>query len=90
MMIGRKILVIGCPGAGKSTFARKLRDKTGLPLYYLDMLLHNSDRSAVSRGRFFPLRPGFFARLLLFSGSLLPAYRPAALILFASVNTLSS
>ena len=25
--------------AGKSTFARKLRDKTGLPLYYLDMPL---------------------------------------------------
>lgn len=52
VMIGRKILVIGCPGAGKSTFARKLRDKTGLPLYYLDMLFHNSDRSTVSRETF--------------------------------------
>lgn len=32
----KKIIVIGCPGAGKSTFARKLRDITGLPLYYLE------------------------------------------------------
>lgn len=45
----RKILVIGSPGAGKSTFARKLRDKTGLPLWYLDQLFHNPDRTTVSR-----------------------------------------
>lgn len=44
----RKILVIGSPGSGKSTFARKLRDKTGLPLYYLDIMYHNSDRTTVS------------------------------------------
>ena len=44
----RKILIIGCPGSGKSTFARKLRDKTGLPLYYLDMIYHNTDRTTVS------------------------------------------
>ncbi|MBD9018719.1 MAG: adenylate kinase, partial [Coprococcus comes] len=25
----KKVLILGCPGAGKSTFARKLRDKTG-------------------------------------------------------------
>ena len=48
----RKILVIGSPGAGKSTFSRKLRDKTGLPLYYLDMIFHNPDRTTVSRGDF--------------------------------------
>ena len=35
-----KIIVIGCPGAGKSTFARRLRDETGLPLYYLDLLVY--------------------------------------------------
>lgn len=28
------------PGSGKSTFARKLRDKSGLPLFYLDMIKH--------------------------------------------------
>lgn len=33
----QKVIVIGSPGAGKSVFARKLREKTGLPLYYLDL-----------------------------------------------------
>ncbi len=47
-----RILVIGCPGAGKSTFARALRDKTGLPLHYLDMLWHRPDGSHVSRPEF--------------------------------------
>ena len=47
-----RILVIGSPGAGKSTFSRKLRDKTGLPLYYLDMIFHHSDRTTVSREEF--------------------------------------
>ena len=50
--MGRRILVIGSPGSGKSTFARKLRDLTGLPLCYLDMLFHNPDRTAVSREEF--------------------------------------
>ena len=45
----RRILVIGSPGSGKSTFARKLNLKTGLPLYYLDMIFHNPDRTTVSR-----------------------------------------
>lgn len=45
----RRILIIGSPGSGKSTFARKLWDKTGLPLYYLDMIFHNPDRTTVSR-----------------------------------------
>ena len=47
-----KILVIGCPGSGKSTFARKIRDKIGLPLYYLDQLWHKSDKTTVSREEF--------------------------------------
>lgn len=48
----RRAIAIGSPGAGKSTFARKLRDKTGLPLYYLDMLWHRPDRTTVSREEF--------------------------------------
>ena len=48
----KKVLVIGSPGAGKSTFARKLRDKTGLSLYYLDMLWHKPDRTTVSKEEF--------------------------------------
>lgn len=51
-MMQHRILVIGSPGAGKSTFSRKLRDKTGLPLYYLDMLFHNPDRTTVSQAEF--------------------------------------
>ena len=47
-----KVIVIGSPGAGKSTFARKLRDKTGIPLYYLDMLWHKPDRTNISRETF--------------------------------------
>lgn len=47
-----KVIVIGCPGAGKSTFARRLRDRTGLPLYYLDLLWHKPDRTNVSQEEF--------------------------------------
>ncbi|WRS27145.1 adenylate kinase [Oscillospiraceae bacterium MB08-C2-2] len=48
----RKIIVIGSPGAGKSMFARKLRDETGFPLYYLDMLWHKSDQTNISQEKF--------------------------------------
>ena len=48
----QKILVIGCSGAGKSTFARRLRDSTGLPLYYLDRLWHKPDRTHITREEF--------------------------------------
>lgn len=47
-----KVLIIGSPGAGKSTFARKLRDVTGLPLYYLDMLWHKPDGTTISQETF--------------------------------------
>lgn len=48
----KRVIVIGCPGAGKSTFARKLRDKTGLPLFFLDRIWHLPDRTTVSREEF--------------------------------------
>lgn len=48
----KKVLVIGCPGAGKSVFSRKLRDRAGLPLYYLDMIWHRPDRTTISREAF--------------------------------------
>ena len=50
--MGNKIIVIGSPGAGKSTFARKLRDKTGLPLYCLDMIWHKPDKTNITREEF--------------------------------------
>jgi len=48
----KRIIVIGSPGSGKSTFARRLRDQTGFPLYYLDMIFHKPDRTTVSREEF--------------------------------------
>ena len=44
----RKVIVIGSPGAGKSTFSRQLHRLTGLPLYHLDLLWHKPDRTNVS------------------------------------------
>lgn len=44
----KRVIVIGSPGAGKSTFARRLRDISGLPLYYLDMIWHKPDGTNVS------------------------------------------
>ena len=48
----KRVIVIGCPGAGKSTFSRKLATKTGLPLHYLDMIWHKPDRTVVGREEF--------------------------------------
>ena len=45
----QKVIVIGCPGSGKTTFAEKLRDKIGFPLYYLDAIWHKPDRTHISR-----------------------------------------
>lgn len=45
----QKVIIIGCPGSGKSTFARALHEKSGLPLYHLDMMYWNADRTVVSR-----------------------------------------
>ena len=47
-----KVIVIGCPGSGKSTFARALQKKTGLPLYYLDMMYWNADKTTVPKDIF--------------------------------------
>ena len=48
----KRIIVIGSPGAGKSTFARQLRDITGLPLYYLDIIWHLPDRTTITKDEF--------------------------------------
>lgn len=48
-----KVIVIGCPGAGKSTFSRELNKITGLPLYHLDLLNWNSDKTTVGKEVFY-------------------------------------
>ena len=48
----KRVIVIGCPGAGKSTFARQVQKKTGLPLYHLDMIWHKPDKTNISREEF--------------------------------------
>lgn len=48
----KKVIVIGCPGSGKSTFSRKLQAQTGLPLFHLDMMYWNSDKTTVGKSVF--------------------------------------
>ena len=48
----KKVIILGCPGCGKSIFSIKLQEKTGLPLIHLDNVWWNSDRTHVSRGEF--------------------------------------
>ena len=48
----KRIIVIGCPGSGKSTVSRALHTKTGIPLYHLDMMYWNEDKTTVERSVF--------------------------------------
>ena len=48
----KKIIIVGCPGSGKSTFARALHQKTRIPLYHLDMLYWNADKTTVEKSVF--------------------------------------
>ena len=48
----KRIIVIGCPGSGKSTFSRTLHQLTDLPLYHLDLLYWNADKTTVDRTEF--------------------------------------
>ena len=50
--IGRRIMVVGGCGAGKSTFSKKLSGQTGLPLIHLDRLGWRGTWEAVPREEF--------------------------------------
>ena len=45
----KKVIVIGCPGSGKSTVSWALHNKTGIPLYHLDMMFWNADKTTVEK-----------------------------------------
>lgn len=45
----KKIIVIGCPGSGKSTLSKKLHKIMQIPLYHLDLMFWNSDKTNVGR-----------------------------------------
>lgn len=48
----KKVIIIGCPGSGKTTFAEKLHNCTGLPLYHLDAIWHKPDKTHIPREEF--------------------------------------
>lgn len=52
----KKVIVIGCPGSGKSTFSRALQQITGLPLFHLDTLYWNPDGTTVPEKTVFQTR----------------------------------
>lgn len=52
MPIGKRIIVLGCPGSGKSTFSRELQKNTGLPLVHLDNIWWKEDRTHITRDEF--------------------------------------
>lgn len=47
-----KVIIIGCPGSGKTTFSEKLHKATNLPLYHLDSIWHKPDKTNISREEF--------------------------------------
>lgn len=54
-MIGKKIVIVGSSGCGKTTFARKLSDKTGTPHIEIDYLFWKPDWVQTSDEEFRPL-----------------------------------
>lgn len=46
----KKVIVIGSGGAGKSTFSRRLGEKTGLPVIHLDKLFWHRNWTRTSEG----------------------------------------
>lgn len=48
----KRVIVIGCPGSGKTTFAEKLNKITGLPLFYLDAIWHKPHKTHIPREEF--------------------------------------
>ena len=58
----KKVIVIGCPGSGKTTFSQRLSEKTGLPLFHLDAIWHKPDKTHITREEFDARLSDIFAR----------------------------
>ena len=48
----KKIIIIGCPGSGKSTFAKELQKKFNIPLHHLDLIWNKPDKTTITRDEF--------------------------------------
>ena len=44
-----KIIIIGCPGSGKSTMTFKLKDKLNYPVLHLDQIYHIDNENHITR-----------------------------------------
>ena len=51
-VIGKKIVIVGCPGSGKSMLARRLHERTGLPVVHLDNVFWKPDKTHISKEEF--------------------------------------
>ncbi len=58
----KKVIVIGSPGAGKSTFAKELAKKTKLPLYHLDQIWWRENWTHITREEFDKIHTELLAR----------------------------
>jgi adenylate kinase family enzyme len=47
-----KILIIGCPGSGKSTLSKKINKITKIPLYHLDLIYWKEDKTNIDKNEF--------------------------------------
>ena len=45
-------MIIGCPGSGKTTFAKKLHNRLNVPLFHLDAIWHKPDKTHIPREEF--------------------------------------
>ena len=45
----QRIVVIDCPGSGKSTLSQEIHNRTGIPLFHLDMMYWNADKTTVEK-----------------------------------------
>ena len=47
--MGKRILIIGCPGSGKSYLSVELSKKTKIPCFHIDNLYWNPDKTHIER-----------------------------------------